>query len=424
MRTSNISRTTAVGSAFLLSLLPLDATATPSISIDSVIQRWPWNNKIDITYTISGDGGQDIANFNYCKVVFTATIPGRAEPVVIDGSSDVIAKAENGTWTVTWTNAPAGVKADNCTMVASLYRTTGDYMVVDLDTGAYAFDDLADGDTPTATPAASNARYNTPLYKTDRMVFRRVPRTADAAAAYAGGYPTGHADFSAPTYTGSYTNSVTTWTTDKDYFVGVFEVTVAQAAKLGQSWGSWKSEQTTGGLDPNLCPADKIMWNTLRETNTGNDFFPKLKSKTGLTGFMLPTEVMWEIAARAGATTVYPWGDTMDTTYCHCNYTPLYPITVGSRKSNAWGLFDMIGNVSEYTHDNSGALGDLADRSSAWQRLDSTNVNGNWYWMCRGGYFNMAKTHDSLKASCRVKSAVNWEQRDSKIGFRVSYIPQ
>ena len=400
------------------------ALAVPAISVDGVVQRWPWNNFFDITYTISGEGGQDIATFNYCKVVFTATIPGLAEPVAIDGSSDVIAKAENGTWTVTWTNAPAGVKAENCTMVASLYRTTGDYMVVDLDTGAYAFDDLADGDTPTATPTASNARYNTPLYKTDRMVFRRIPRTADAAPAYAGGYPTGHADFSAPTYTGAYTNSIKRWTTDKDYFVGVFEVTIAQGAKYGQTWGAWKNEQLAGNLNPDLCPADRVVWHTLRENITGNYFFPKLKATTGLTGFMLPTEVMWEIAARAGATTVYPWGDTMDLTFCHCNYSPLYPITVGSKQSNLWGLFDMIGNVSEYTHDNSGALGDLADRSSAWQRLDSTNVNGNWYWMCRGGDFNKAKTHDSLKASCRTRSSINWEQYDSKIGFRAAFIPQ
>ena len=50
------------------------AANASSITIDSVQQRWPWNNKVDITYTIGG--GQDLANGNYQKIVFTTVING------------------------------------------------------------------------------------------------------------------------------------------------------------------------------------------------------------------------------------------------------------------------------------------------------------------------------------------------------------
>ena len=134
---------------------------------------------------------------------------------------------------MTWTNAPAGVKATGCTTGATLYATTGDYMIVDLDTGHMALEDMEADDSCTATPTAANARYNTALYKTDRLVLRRVPRTADSA--FPSGYPTGYADYEAPTYTGAYTNSVTRWNTDKDYYVGVFMMTIGQSKGHGNS---------------------------------------------------------------------------------------------------------------------------------------------------------------------------------------------
>lgn len=394
------------------------ALAAPAITVGSVVQRQPGTNAFDITYTISGDGGQDIANYSYCKVVFTATIPGRAEPVVIDGSSDVVAKADNGTWTVVWTNAPAGVKAENCTMTAALYRTTGDYMVVDLDTGAYAFDDLAAGDTPTATPTASTARYNIPLYKTVRMVFRRVPRTAAAdQTAYGSGYPTGHADYSAPTYTGPYTNSVKRWTMDKDFFAGVFEVTQAQYEKLnGSNPSRYKNEPNSP-----LYPVEAMKY---YDAFVRGAFFPKLRGVTGLQGFNLPTEVMWEIAARAGATTKYPWGDGVPI-YAKCNcysFSPYKSVAVGSREPNAWGLFDMSGNVDEYCLDCASSPNDMADRQSPWDFVQRAGNAVNY--MKRGGGWDAVKTSGMLRASCRIRSPKSWDQGDSAIGFRVFFVAQ
>ncbi len=77
-----------------------------SITIDSVQQRWPWNNKVDITYTVSG--GQDVAVGVFARIEFTANIAGTE--YLIDGVHDVGASASDGTHTVTWT-LPIGVKS-------------------------------------------------------------------------------------------------------------------------------------------------------------------------------------------------------------------------------------------------------------------------------------------------------------------------
>ena len=79
-------------------------------------------------------------------------------------------------------------------------------------------------------------------------------------------------------------------------------------------------------------------------------------------GGRLPTQAEWETAARAGCTTLYPWGDTFDPKKAnswngntHQKNTMLdgweYTAPVRSFPPNAWGLHDVIGNVFEYVSD-------------------------------------------------------------------------
>ena len=150
-------KATSFFSAAVVASATLAATAAhaaTSITVDSVTQRWPWNNKLDITYTVTG--GQDVSTSTFKKIVFTAIIDGTT--YTIDGVTDVGASANSGTHTVTWT-APAGVASDSCTMTAAIYAATApsgdDYLVIDLSTGAVAYEGLL------ATQADSNARYNT-----------------------------------------------------------------------------------------------------------------------------------------------------------------------------------------------------------------------------------------------------------------------
>jgi len=77
--------------------------------------------------------------------------------------------------------------------------------------------------------------------------------------------------------------------------------------------------------------------------------------------FRLPTEAEWEYAYRAGTTTAYYWGNEMNDEYCwyrKINNVKLMRAyysgsthKVGMKKPNAWGLYDMAGNVFELCSD-------------------------------------------------------------------------
>lgn len=408
--------------------LPFAAHAATGVTVDSVTQRWPWNNKLDITYTVTG--GQDVASGQYCKIVFTTVIDGTT--YTIDGTTDVPASAANGTHTITW-DAPEGIRRTDCTMSAAVYATDvpsgDDYMVIDLATGAVTWEGML------ASQAASNARYNTDTYKTTKMVLRKVPKTADSASLpngpFASGYPTGDADH--PTLS-NLTSSPTTWTTDRDYYIGVFPVTQYQCLSV---YGGWNPSWNTTAIEGNTVahrPAEFLSWTMLRgsiasstsistiDAITGDSsFFQRLMCKTGNKfAFDLPTEVMSEIAERAGATTYYYWGNAMDTSYVVCSdNSGGSTVAVGSRLPNAWGLYDTCGNVWEYMRDEYGP-GNLANNPDAFTPL---YFNTNVHFVHGGGAYSDASSTANFYASMRARGG-GTDERYRTNGFRVSYVRQ
>jgi formylglycine-generating enzyme required for sulfatase activity len=133
-------------------------------------------------------------------------------------------------------------------------------------------------------------------------------------------------------------------------------------------------------------------------------------------GYRLPTEAEWEYACRAGTATTYYWGDLADTAYAWYNMNCIAhgPYPVATRLPNAWGLYDMSGNVSEYVNDwldapyPSGTLTDPVGPSTGTYKLS------------RGGDYN------SSWMGLPSASRDNWTTPDNRYpgsGFRVVLKP-
>jgi len=128
------------------------------------------------------------------------------------------------------------------------------------------------------------------------------------------------------------------------------EVTITQPFYMGkyevthEDWEEVMGNRPRIYKSPNL-PVTDVSWEDCQE------FLKKLNGKTK-GGYRLPTEAEWEYACRAGSTTVYSFGAEITGKDANCLNSKIgRPVTVGSYKPNAFGLFDMHGNVSEWCED-------------------------------------------------------------------------
>jgi formylglycine-generating enzyme required for sulfatase activity len=104
------------------------------------------------------------------------------------------------------------------------------------------------------------------------------------------------------------------------------------------------------------CPVESVSWYDAQE------FISKLNQMEGTNKYRLPTEAEWEYACRVETKTPFFTGDCISTD--QANYNDNYPaincpkvkyraktVKVGSFQPNAWGLYDMHGNVREWVQD-------------------------------------------------------------------------
>ncbi len=142
----------------------------------------------------------------------------------------------------------------------------------------------------------------------------------------------------------------------KPFYLGVYEVTQAEYERVmgtnpSVGWLGW----LFGPAPDPRKPVDRVSWADAME------FCRRLGQQEGRT-YRLPTEAEWEYACRAGTTTAFHFGSELDGTQANCDgrypYGTTIPgpylettVSVGSYPANAFGLYDMHGNVCEWCSD-------------------------------------------------------------------------
>lgn len=185
----------------------------------------------------------------------------------------------------------------------------------------------------------------------------------------------------------------------KSFYMGKFEVTQAQyQAVMGSNPSKFKGDN---------LPVEQVSWNDTTE------FCRKLSQKEGKT-YRLPTDAEWEYACRAGSETRFYYGD--DPQYSglgeYAWYTENSNSTthsVGQKKPNAWGLYDMSGNVLEWCSDR------YVDSLRNLSTVDPSGPASGQYRVIRGGSWNL-NTSYCRSASRSRSEPTRWEY---SYGFRV-----
>lgn len=167
----------------------------------------------------------------------------------------------------------------------------------------------------------------------------------------------------------------------------VRKVTIRKAFAISRTEVTQKQWRAVMGTYPvagavcDDCPAEFLSW------NAAMDFVRRMRALTGK-DYRLPSEAEWEYACRAGGRHEYCGSDAADVVAWHEGNSSGGAHRVAGKQANAFGLYDMSGNVWEWTADcwNNGYIGAPAD-GNAW--LDgncASRVLRGGSWQYRADY--------------------------------------
>jgi formylglycine-generating enzyme required for sulfatase activity len=209
-------------------------------------------------------------------------------------------------------------------------------------------------------------------------------------------------------------------TLTSDFYLGVTEVTQEQFRRvMSQNPSNFQGEKAAGqnpgagrfqrAVDTANYPVENVTWPEAVEFCRRLSALPAEQQAGRI--YRLPTEAEWEYACRAGTKTAYSFGPAVEKLAEHgwFDKNAKSPQPVGTRKPNAWGLYDMHGNVWEWCADWLGdyATGPATAPTGPKQGTDRVVRGGGWDIdadACRSAY------RDGGEPTTRLES----------LGFRVA----
>ena len=192
---------------------------------------------------------------------------------------------------------------------------------------------------------------------------------------------------------------------EKQHTFTVGKYWIAETEVTQKQWNTIMSFNPSKFKGDDL-PVDSVSWNLAQK------FIKTLNSRTGKK-FRLPTEAEWELAARAGTTTARYWGEELGENNANCRRCgdPWERSTapVKSFAPNNFGLYDMLGNVWEWT---------CSEYKKTYDGIEQKCVEGAERYVLRGGALNSSAKY--VRAATRARDCPAGRLRGFNCGFRLA----